>query len=188
MPPKKKIQKEHIVDAAIAVVRKNGYRGLGAREVALELGCSTQPIFTNFESMAELFDATVAKAYEIFKSYTAKEVEKGEYPPYKATGMAYIGFAQEEKELFNLLFMKCKNGENDEFDPFFVDMARRSGDISGNDAELFHLEMWIFVHGIAVMTASGSAPLDRELVSMLLTDIHCALKERRRDEQRNLDK
>lgn len=33
-------------------------------------------------------------------------MESGEYPPYKASGMAYIDFARREKHLFRLLFMR----------------------------------------------------------------------------------
>ena len=35
----------------------------------------------------------------------------GKYPPYKASGIAYIQFAKEEKELFKLLFMRDRTGE-----------------------------------------------------------------------------
>ena len=34
---------------------------------------------------------------------------EGKYPPYKASGMAYIRFAKEEKELFKLLFMRDRS-------------------------------------------------------------------------------
>ena len=33
------------------------------------------------------------------------------YPPYKAMGMGYIRFAAEERELFRLLFMRDRSGE-----------------------------------------------------------------------------
>ena len=35
----------------------------------------------------------------------------GKYPVYKASGMAYIRFAKEERELFKLLFMRDRTGE-----------------------------------------------------------------------------
>ena len=36
-----------------------------------------------------------------------REVQKCEYPVYKAYGMAYIKFAKDEKELFKLFGSKC---------------------------------------------------------------------------------
>ena len=37
------------------------------------------------------------------QEYMQREVESGEFPAYKANGMAYIRYAKEEKELFKLL-------------------------------------------------------------------------------------
>ena len=54
MPPKVKITKEDIVNAAVALVRQRGPQALNARELASRLRCSTQPIFSNFASMEQL--------------------------------------------------------------------------------------------------------------------------------------
>ena len=48
MPPKVKITKEDIINAAVSLVRENGADALNARTVASLLGCSTQPVFSNF--------------------------------------------------------------------------------------------------------------------------------------------
>ena len=106
-----KVTKEEIVHAAVDIVRKNGAQALNARTVAGALGCSTQPVFSNFESMEQLFFAAVQQADALYQGYIAREVEQGAYPPYKASGMAYIRFAKEEKELFKLLFMRDRTEE-----------------------------------------------------------------------------
>ena len=54
MPPKVKIAKEDIVNAAVELVRQYGPQALNARELAARLCCSTQPIFSNFATMDEL--------------------------------------------------------------------------------------------------------------------------------------
>ena len=54
MPPKVKVQKEEIVRAAVEIVRKQGMAALNARTVAAALGCSTQPVFSNFAAMEDL--------------------------------------------------------------------------------------------------------------------------------------
>ena len=43
---------------------------------------------------------------------------------------------------------------------------------------LFHLEMWVMVHGIAVMLATGYLDLDEDTVSRMLTDAYQGLKKR----------
>ena len=84
-------------------MRRQGAEALNARAVAGVLGCSTQPIFSNFATMEELRLAVVTEADRLCNDYIRREVEGGNYPPYKSSGMAYIRFAKEEKELFKLL-------------------------------------------------------------------------------------
>lgn len=50
--------------------------------------------------------------------------------------------------------------------------------LSEDEAFLFHLEMWIFVHGIATMTATSYLNWDIEFISMTLTDAYEGLKHR----------
>lgn len=96
MPPKIKITKEEIVDTALNLVREAGEQALNARSIAAKLKCSTQPVFSNFETMEDLHNAVKEAAYAEYQSYLKTEMEAGKYPPYKASGMAYIQFAREE--------------------------------------------------------------------------------------------
>ena len=111
MAPKVKITKEEIVAAAIELVRQRGEVALNARNIATALNCSTQPIFSNFSSMEELRMEVITAADQLCNQYIKKEVEGEAYPAYKATGMAYIRFAKEERELFKLLYMRDRSQE-----------------------------------------------------------------------------
>ena len=62
MPPKVKITKNEIVQAGLDIVRHEGEDSLNARGIAAVLGCSTQPIFSNYASMEELRRAVIAAA------------------------------------------------------------------------------------------------------------------------------
>ena len=53
MPRATKFLKEDIIEAASAVVKKEGLSAINARRVAKELGCSVQPIFYQFETHPE---------------------------------------------------------------------------------------------------------------------------------------
>ena len=44
MPPKVKITKEMIIDAAFEIARSEGAENINARTVSKKLGCSTQPV------------------------------------------------------------------------------------------------------------------------------------------------
>ena len=181
MPPKVKITKEAIIKTALELVRINGSGALNARSIAAALGCSTQPIFSNFATMEELQEATVKAAYEQYLFFLKKEVENGKYPPYKAFGMAYIRFSKEEKELFKLLFMRDREGKELVPSPDFeesVQMIMSANGIERKKAELIHLEMWVSVHGIGTMLATSFLSLDFELISNILTDIYQGIRAR----------
>lgn len=181
MPPKVKITREDIVNVAVEIVRSQGPQAINARTVAAALNCSTQPVFSNFATMDALRLAVVEKADLLCGEYIRQEVEKGEYPAYKASGMAYIRFAREEKELFKLLYMRDRSEERipetSELGDRMEDMVQHNTGLDGANAKLFHLEMWAYVHGIAAMFATGFLDLPWELVSKMLTDSYQGLRK-----------
>ena len=181
MPPKLKIQKSDILSAAVDLVRKNGEQALNARSIAAILNCSTQPIFSNFATMEELRLAVVQEADTLCREYRKRETESGQYPPYKASGMAYIRFAKEEKELFKLLYMRDRSTETvpeetAEENQMHSIVHGNTG-LVGPEMKLFHLEMWACVHGIASMIATGFLDLEWDLISRMLTDCYQGLKK-----------
>ena len=175
MPPKRKVTKEEIVKTAVELVRERGAEAVNARAVATVLDCSTQPIFSNFRTMEELKEKTVAAAYEIYLRFLEGELGEGAYPPYKSFGMAYIRFAREEKELFRLLFMRDRSGEETLLSPDFhesVQMIMQANNVSLETARRMHFELWACVHGIGTMLATSFMPLDWETISTMLTDVY----------------
>lgn len=179
MPPKVKVTKEDIINVTVDIVRKCGADVINARTVASVLNCSTQPIFSNFATMDELRLAVVEKADALCQEYMRREVERKEFPVYKANGMAYIRFAKEEKELFKLLYMRDRSGESmeEDGDGRMESIVRDNTGLDSDQAKLFHLEMWAYVHGIAAMFATGFLNLDLELVSKMLTDSYLGLRK-----------
>ena len=143
MPPKVKITKQEIIQTALELLRRNGDRAINARSLAHELDCSTQPIFSNFSTMEELQKSVINAAYELYLSFLHREAERGEYPTYKAYGMAYIRFAKEEKQLFKLLFMRDRTGEDlspsSDFEQA-IEILMKTNGVSHNTATVIHLE------------------------------------------------
>lgn len=182
MPPKIKITKSDIVDTAVNIIRRNGEAALNARNIAASLGCSTQPVFSNFSTMEEVKAAVIAAADKLYQSYQCKEMGSGDFPPYKASGIAYIRFAREEKELFKLLFMRDRTGEkisnNSEEIDSLIHMIKRNTGLSKEEAYLFHLEMWMYVHGIATMIATAYLEWDWNMISRMLTDAYQGMLKR----------
>lgn len=178
MPPKNKVTKNHILTAAIDLIRKKGAKALNARAVATELGTSTQPIFSHYKSMAELKKDILCYADNLYQSYLKEDMSSGKYPPYKGSGIAYIRFAKEEKELFKLLFMRDRTGEEYsdswEIEPI-IEIIQKNIGLSHEDAYFFHLTMWVYVHGIATMIATSYLTWDWETISRMMSDSYKGL-------------
>ena len=181
MPPKIKITREEIVGAAVELVRQAGEYAINARTVANMLNCSTQPIFSNFATMDQLRMAVVEAADALCNDYVARGVARGDLPPYKASGMAYIRFAKEERELFKLLYMRDRARETDpkelELTDQMVGILQSATGLDEESMKLFHLEMWAYVHGIATMFATGFVDLPWDLVSRMLSDAYLGLRK-----------
>ncbi len=182
MPPKFKFTKDEITTAALNVTRNNGISGLTARALAAELGCSVKPIFGLFKNMEEVQQEVLTASNLLYQNYLREDMAKGKYPPYKASGMAYIRFAKEERELFRLLFMRDRSNEkieeNKEEIKSLMQLIQQNLGISEDEAYLFHLEMWIYVHGIATMIATSYLDWDDEFISKVITDAYMGLKYR----------
>ena len=191
MAKPKRISPKDILDAALALVRRSGASALCARDLARELGCSTQPIFSNFASMEEVRSATLTAAYAYYGTFVEKAIAEGNYPAYKASGLAYIRFATEEKELFRWLYMRDSSTEpSTDADGLFSESVERIMAATGFDqdtAARIHVEMWAFVHGFAAMQATGFYRWDLNVVSSMATDVYTAIVAKFAKEKTNVD-
>lgn len=182
MPRKFMFTREEILEAALELVRVQGMAGVTARALGERLGSSSKPIFSLFRNMEDVQKEIIRAADAVYQGYLKEEMESKKYPAYKASGMAYIRFAREEKELFKLLFMRDRSGEkieeNREAVRPLLELIKQNTGLSEETAYMFHLEMWIYVHGIATMTATSYLDWDMEFISQTLTDGFMGLKYR----------
>lgn len=184
MPRKFLFTREEIIQAALTLTRERGLSSVTARALADALGTSTKPIFGLFQNMEEVHTEVMRAVAMLFRERTRREMESGEYPPYKASGMAYIRFAREEPVFFRLLFMRDRTGESQDdtaaraaIEPVIQLISANTG-LSAEDAYRFHLEMWVFVHGIATMIATAYLEWDDAYISSAMTDIYTGLCSR----------
>lgn len=181
MPPKAKISREEIVLGAIELIRCGNGNNFNARSLAKFLNCSTQPIFSNFSSISELNEEVLVRVYKLYLDFIKAEVESEKYPKYKAYGMAYVRFAKEQKELFKLLFMRDRKGEEWKYTVDFnesVEMIMKLNNVSRDKAKIIHFENWICVHGIATMIATSFLTFSYEEISDMITDLYQGIRAR----------
>ena len=157
------------------MVRESGMESVTARGLSQRLNASTKVIFGLFRDMSEVKESILTAAGEYYLAYQKRETAQTPYPLYKASGMAYIKFAWEEKMLFRLLFMRNRENEpertNDEFLNTPLKMLMEKTGLSREKALLMHTETWFFVHGIAATYATNYLRPDEEHTSAMLTDV-----------------
>ena len=175
MARKESITKEMLLLAAFDMVKEEGIESLTARKLAAKAGCSTQPIFRTYKNMDDVTEEVFIKAMEYYNNYY-KGYKKGGGVPFVDLGMAYIAFAQKEKNLFKLLFVSEKRFEHSlyeilngelQFVGHEINKAKNMG--CKNPGGLF-MQMWIFIHGAACMSLTGDYDLGEEETKKLLSD------------------
>ena len=102
MPPKTRITKDMIVDAAIEVARQRGYENINARTVSEQLQCSTQPVMYHFSTIDAMKQAAYAQVDRMHSEYLM--TVSSEQDPILGIGLNYIRFAVQQPQLFRFLF------------------------------------------------------------------------------------
>lgn len=178
MPPKARIGKERISDAAFELTREFGADAVTAKAVAARAGCSTQPVFWYYENMDALKREMFDRGLDLFgkRLRTPRPDCKS---PYLGVGMNYIKFASDEKELFKMLFMSDFGGTDrvrDELEKdYILSVIEHSDGVTGEAAERIYRGMWLFSHGIAAMTVTGTARFSDEETRKMLSKVYRGL-------------
>ena len=180
MPPRVKFTKEEIVEAALCVTREGGIDSLTARSLAAELGASTRPMFTYFETVDELKHEVHEAAKGIYKTY----IERGlaEPVPFLGVGQNTIRFAREEPELFRLLFLQKPDGADGgaaEALAFSQDLVRDSimgiYKMDAYEADCYYRNLWLIAFSFCAMIAAGECPYTDEQMSAMFTEVSLAV-------------
>ena len=177
MPPKAKFTKDEIIEAAVGIVREEGFSALTARVLGARLGSSARPVFTVFQGMEEVQQAVIRRAKEIYGEY----VEEGlsDDIPFRGVGTQYILFSIREPKLFQLLFMKEQKKMpelsgvlpliDDNYGQILLSIEQSYG-LKGPSAERLYRHMWIYSHGIAALCATGMCRFTGEEIKGMLAE------------------
>ena len=177
MPPKAKFTKDEILEAAVGIVREEGFSALTARVLGARLGSSARPVFTVFQGMEEVQQAVIRRAKEIYGEY----VEEGlsDDIPFRGVGTQYILFSIREPKLFQLLFMKEQKKMpelsgvlpliDDNYGKILLSIEQSYG-LKGPSAERLYRHMWIYSHGIAALCATGMCRFTGEEIKGMLAE------------------
>ena len=170
MPPKVKITREMIINAAVEVIRQSGFESINARSVSKLLHCSPQPVMCHFTTVDNLKRAVYAKADQLHTEYMLNISEAED--PALGIGLNYIRFAVEEPQLFRFLFQSGYAEENsllemidsNELIPILSVMQKEAGFSMEKTKQVF-LTVALFAHGYASIIANNGLEYDEKLIA-----------------------
>ena len=180
MPPKTKITRDMIIDAAFEIIREKGHEQLNARVIADHLHCSTQPVLYSFKTVDEIREAVYQKADSYHSDFIApKETDQD---PMLALGLNYVRFGHEEKNLFRFLFQTDQFGgmdirtlmKNPDLD-FIISIMAKEMDCDKKTARERFLSFFCLVHGLASLMANNSMKYDKKHCQKMLEEVFLAL-------------
>lgn len=172
MPPRMMFKKEDVLNVTYEIVKKEGFEGVNARRIAMELKSSVHPIFRHFKDMEELKKAVYEKIYAKYQEYMLSR--NNEENPYKQMGLSYIRFAKDYPEFFKIIFMQKTNlnAENfmmaDKIGDDVIKVGQMLTGLSYEEQKKFHVKVWIFTHGIACLVATKTVEFSEQEIGNLL--------------------
>lgn len=178
MPPKAKITRDMVIDAAFEIARETGAENINARTVSQKLNCSTQPVMYHFSTIEELKKAVYAKTDRFHTEYLMHNAEP-QQDVMLGIGLNYVRFAIEETNLFRFLFQSGYAVENsllemidsEELIPV-ISAMQEAMDMSMEQTKEIFLTLALFVHGYASIIANNSLEYDEELIKTHLERVY----------------
>ena len=175
MGRKTQITKEIILDTALRMLIRDGYEAINIKTLAVEIGCSTQPIVWHFENMNGFRKAFFEYCIDYAKSqFTVWNGNLDDLLTETARG--YITIACNMPKLFRFAFADnkedCKN--SDVVQKLQLDNTKKiihllceEKGLTEPQAASFLMNYEFYIHGIASYTASGFVNYpEEEIIAM----------------------
>ena len=175
MGRKTQITKELILETALQMLIRDGYKAITVKTLAAEIGCSTQPIVWHFENMngfrKAFFEYCIGYAKSQFTVWNGSLDDL-----LTETARGYVTIACNMPHLFRFVFVDnkedCKNSEVvqdlqlDNTKKIIHLLCKEKG-LDEQQAASFLMNYEFYIHGIASYTASGFVNYpEEEIVAM----------------------
>ena len=168
------VSQESIVEAARDLLTEGGLQALSMRAVANRVGVSATAIYHYFENKEALVRGVVATGFRRMESYLRSAAERhspGSRERLYAFAEAYLRFALENREYFQVLFtLDMQRPQRLEESPegsgyrlLLENVARaiESGAIRRADPDLVAFHLWTYVHGlVSLLLTYGTESLE----------------------------
>ena len=184
--------RDRLCEAATRLFSEHGAEGFTMRTLAAEAGCSPMTPYRYFKDKDEILAAVRTQAFDRFSdALEAAAASPGDARSRStAVGEAYVRFALENREAYQLMFGMNPGGEDR-----FPDLARArarsnrnmtsyvqamidDGSLKG-DAALVGQMFWAAIHGVVMLDMAGllrggADALRREMMRTLFIGLNAA--------------
>lgn len=176
MPPKSKIQKEMIIQAAFRLIHEDGMYALNARALAKKLNCSTQPIYSHYQNMDSLKMDVKSKIDAYYHDFMMTFIDQDHHLFTESLG--YIEFARQEPQLFEALFLSHLTGKRtinevllSSWNQQTLEDTQKEFNIDLKHAQDLYRDVRFYSHGIATQLFSKTIELTLQEVKELLNHL-----------------
>ena len=175
MPKPTTITQEVIIETAFEMVRKEGFAVLSARNIAKQIGCSTQPIYCCYKNMGDLKTEICKKALPFLQNLMLSYSKTGN--TLLDLGLGYVWTAYTEPALFKAFYMD--NVMNTKLTHVFpenqqvVEIMKNSEEyqqLSEQEVKNNIAKAWMLAHGIASLVAVGMLVYDEDKILEILNN------------------
>ena len=177
-----KYSKEEILEKSVLFIKEKGYSNLTVRELSKYIGCSTQPIFKNYDNFDMYKKDLKDYLRKDYESFIHKYVDKEDY--LYTISYAYALYAKKEPNIFFSMFMADLAGSrtvnevlNTKRNMETINAMVKQYNISLEEAKKIYREVRFYTHGIATQLCVNSIKLnDKEIKDMIKNNIEINLK------------
>lgn len=176
--------REAILDAALKLFTEEGYENVTMRKIADKIEYSVGTIYLYFNDKSEIFFELHKRGFaEFYKKQLSVQHIKDPIERLKAHGEAYIRFAMDFPEYYDVMFIsrtptkeikKFKDWEEGlrtyELLKLNIKQAMEAGHFKNVDLEVAAFSLWSFVHGIASLSIRGRlAMMPEEFLQFIIS-------------------
>ena len=165
-----KTDKASVLRAAMAIVARDGLRGMSIRSVAGSLGVAPNALYHYYESRQHLEEAVAAEVAAMLHRALARACERrGPDEVIRSMAKAYMTFAREHRLLYEAIVVPTPAAGDDAVAPdllwhFFVgQISKVSGQTMSNQADI---SLWALMHGMSTLQSSGASNDDMRFSSL----------------------
>ncbi len=150
------IRKEQLRQAAYDLVDQEGFLVFSARNIAKHAGCSTQPIYSAYESLDELKKDVVVKVLDDMIHHMINYNHSNE--PFYDYALGYLEFVSHHNHLFKLLHLENKLNVffiNPQVYAILKQATQITFDLNDQQSGNILKRLWLVVQGIAIQISNG---------------------------------